>query len=146
MREKINEMGEKAFHGRYYAGSFATLLNAILSLSFMGNCMAFDFASQKLLTDLRPIPILKWEGCGDLSNHTLECKIEIFTERTWLTRYRYSSRCSHGSFQRVIFQNIFRPFNQIISYKRLSQRQQNNPLQPRRSRRYHPLSSPTHPS
>lgn len=59
--------------------SLSYLLTATLCSGILRPCLAADTKFQAPLYHINPSSTLKWEGCGELSNHTLECKQIICT-------------------------------------------------------------------
>jgi hypothetical protein len=64
------------YHGHQSGGSVVSSILAATSL--LHGCGATNSSPQRILHEINPTSVLKWETCGDLNNHTLECKQRHF--------------------------------------------------------------------
>lgn len=54
--------------------SFTALATAIISSALIAPCLA---STSQIPLNLNAVSGLKWKECGELNNHTLECKIQV---------------------------------------------------------------------
>ena len=87
--------------------NLSSLLFVILFSMLLSPCLAMNLnlASAAQYT-FNSKSLVKWEDCGEINNHTLECKNITGTSTvlfwTELTRERHPNRCPLGSFQQVV--------------------------------------------
>jgi hypothetical protein len=61
---------------KYYgAQGYSSVVSSLLATtSLLHGCSAINSKPQTPLYEINPTSSLKWETCGDLNNHALECK------------------------------------------------------------------------
>lgn len=60
------------YHG--FRGRSSVVSSLFAAASLLHGCIATNSNPQRVLHEINPTSSLKWETCGDLSNHTLECE------------------------------------------------------------------------